>query len=87
MPGLAGNIKSFAYLGERVGGDETQLVALDLRGRGKSERTGPGTYGWENHALDVLGVADDLGFSRFAIVGQSMGGSVAMKAAALDGTG
>jgi pimeloyl-ACP methyl ester carboxylesterase len=86
VPGLAGNIKGFRYVGERVGGDEIQLVALDLRGRGQSETTGPGTYGWENHALDVLSVADELGFSRFAIIGQSMGGSVAMKAAALDGT-
>ena len=31
-------------------------------------------------------MADTLGFHRFAIVGQSMGASVAMKAAELDGS-
>ena len=84
--GLSGNMKNFDFVGERLGGDDLQLVALDLRGRGNSETTRPGTYGWENHALDVFAVADALGFERFSVVGQSMGGSVAMKAAELDGS-
>lgn len=81
VPGLAGNVENFAYLAERVGGSELQLVAVDLRGRGQSDITGPGTYGWDNHAQDVIAIADTLGFENFAIVGQSMGGSVAMKVA------
>lgn len=85
VPGLAGNVENFAFLGERLASNDLQLVALDLRGRGRSDITPPGTYGWESHARDVLGVADVLGFDRFAVVGQSMGASVAMKAAALDG--
>jgi len=84
--GLSGNMKSFDFVGEFLGGDALQLVALDLRGRGNSETTGPGTYGWENHAFDVFAVADTLGFERFSLVGHSMGGSVAMKAAELDGS-
>lgn len=84
--GLSGNMKSFDFVGERIGGDALQLVALDLRGRGKSQTTPPGTYGWENHALDVFAVADALGFERFSVIGQSMGGSVAIKAAELDGS-
>lgn len=84
--GLSGNMKSFDFVGELLGGDAFQLVTLDLRGRGNSEMTGPGTYGWENHALDVFAVADTLGFERFSLVGHSMGGSVAMKAAELDGS-
>jgi pimeloyl-ACP methyl ester carboxylesterase len=84
--GLTGNLHQFDVLGELLGEDDLQLVAVDLRGRGRSEPTGPGTYGWENHALDVLAVADTLGFQRFGIVGLSMGGSVAMKAAELDGS-
>jgi pimeloyl-ACP methyl ester carboxylesterase len=83
--GLSGNRRSFDFLGERLGGEELQLVAVDLRGRGRSEASGPGTYGWENHALDVFAVADALGFERFSVVGHSMGGSVAIKAAELDG--
>ena len=84
--GLSGNMKNFDFIGERLGGDALQLVALDLRGRGLSETTPPGTYGWESHALDLFAVADALGFEQFSVVGQSMGGSVAMKAAELDGS-
>ena len=61
------------------------MVAIDPRGRGRSDHR-PCTYGWENHARDVFAVADALGFDRFATIGQSMGGSVAMKAAELDGS-
>jgi pimeloyl-ACP methyl ester carboxylesterase len=85
LHGLSLNMKAFDFVGERLGGDALQLVALDLRGRGHSDTTSPGTYGWDNHALDVLAVADVLGFERFSLVGQSMGGSVAMKAAEIDG--
>jgi pimeloyl-ACP methyl ester carboxylesterase len=85
LPGLSGDVSNFAYLGEQIGGDSLQLVALAWRGRGRSETTAPGTYGWESHARDVLGLADALGFEAFAVVGQSMGGSVAMKVAEVDG--
>lgn len=85
LPGLTGNIKNFAFLGERLGSDTLQLVALDLRGRGTSDVTPRGTYGWETHARDALGVADTLGFDRLTVIGQSMGASVAMKIAALAG--
>jgi lipase len=81
IPGLAGNVENFAFLAERVAGDDLQFVAVDLRGRGHSETTAPGTYGWARHAEDVFALADSLGSDRFAVVGQSMGGSVAMKVA------
>jgi pimeloyl-ACP methyl ester carboxylesterase len=86
LHGLSLNMKTFDFVGERVGGDALQIVALDLRGRGRSDTTHPGTYGWESHAFDVFAVADALGFEQFSLVGQSMGGSVAMKAAELDGS-
>src|SRR5438067_1559029 len=84
LPGMAGNVENFAFLAERIAGPDLQLIAFDLRGRGFSDVTGAGTYGWENHARDVLAAADTFGFNRFTLVGQSMGGSVAMKAAELD---
>jgi pimeloyl-ACP methyl ester carboxylesterase len=83
LPGLSGNVESFGYLGERIGRDGLQVVAIDWRGRGRSETTGPGTYGLESHALDALAVAEDLGFATFGVIGQSMGGSVGMKIAQL----
>jgi 3-oxoadipate enol-lactonase len=57
-----------------------------MRGRGRSAITGPGTYGWPAHARDCLEVADALGAERFSIIGQSMGGAVAMQVAAAAGT-
>src|SRR5512135_23494 len=44
VPGLSANLCGFDRLAERLAGDTLQLVAIDLRGR--SEVTGPGTYGW-----------------------------------------
>lgn len=84
IPGLSANLKSFDFLGERLASDALQVVAVDLRGRGRSEVSPPGTYGWVNHARDVLAVADALGAQRFSLIGQSMGGTVAMGCAWLD---
>jgi pimeloyl-ACP methyl ester carboxylesterase len=84
LHGLSANMRSFDFLGERLGSDELQVVALDLRGRGKSDVTPPGTYGWESHARDAFSVADVLGFERFSLIGHSMGGAVAMAATRLD---
>ena len=85
IPGLSANIKSFDFIGERIAGDGLQAVALDLRGRGKSDVTAAGTYGWPSHARDVFAAADALGVKTFSVVGHSMGGLVAMAAAAQDG--
>ena len=59
-------------------------MAVDLRGRGRSEVTGAGTYGWRNHARDVLGIADAVGAPSFAVVGQSSGAAIAMTCAQLE---
>ena len=83
VPGLSANMKSYDFIGERVGGSELQVVAMDLRGRGMSETTAPGTYGWVNHATDVVAVADALGAQKFSVLGQSMGGAVGMEVARL----
>ena len=61
VPGLSANLCGFDRLAEQLAGDTLQLLAIDLRGRGGSEVTGPGTYGWPNHARDVLAVADAAG--------------------------
>jgi pimeloyl-ACP methyl ester carboxylesterase len=83
-PGLSANCKEYDFIGERIAGDRLQVVALDLRGRGKSEVTPAGTYGWPSHAHDLFAVADALGAERFSIIGHSMGGLVAMAAADQD---
>ncbi len=82
IPGLSANLMSFEFIGERLAASGMQLVALDLRGRGQSDVTAVGTYGWEHHAADVLAVADRLGAERCSLIGHSMGAAVAMAAAA-----
>ena len=84
VPGLSANLCGFDRLAERLAGGTLQLVAIDLRGRGRSEVTGAGTYGWRNHARDVLGIANAVGAPSFAIIGQSSGAAIAMTCAQLD---
>ena len=84
VPGLSANLCGFDRLAERLAGDRLQLVAIDLRGRGRSEVTGAGTYGWRHHARDVLGVADAVGAPSFAVIGQSSGAAIAMTCAQLE---
>jgi len=84
VPGLSSNSRAFAMLGERYARDGRCLIAFDMRGRGWSDITAAGTYGWENHALDVLEAADALGLAQFDLVGHSMGAFIGMTAVSLD---
>jgi pimeloyl-ACP methyl ester carboxylesterase len=55
-----------------------RAVAFDLRGHGRSDPPADGAYAITSVARDVEAVADALGFERFALVGHSMGGGVAL---------
>jgi pimeloyl-ACP methyl ester carboxylesterase len=79
--GLSANSRSFDFLAEALGATGRRVVALDLRGRGWSDITGPGSYGWVNHAKDVIDVAMVLGATRFDCIGHSMGAFVGMEVA------
>jgi lipase len=81
IPGLSANATSFDLLGRRLVTDhDHHVISLDLRGRGFSETTAAGTYGWPAHARDVLDVIRLFG-STADVVGHSMGAYVAMAAA------
>lgn len=56
---------------------ELELIAPDLRGRGRSS-TLPGPAGLRRHAEDLLAVLDHLGIERVVVAGHSMGGLVAV---------
>ena len=56
------------------------VVALDLRGRGDSEKP-PSGYGLATHAADAIRTLDYLGVERGVLVGHSMGAFVALHAA------
>jgi 3-oxoadipate enol-lactonase len=52
-----------------------RVYAVDLRGFGDSDR--PGTYSFELMRDDVAGLAETLDAPRYAVVGHSMGGTIA----------
>ncbi|HET7875617.1 MAG TPA: alpha/beta fold hydrolase, partial [Methylomirabilota bacterium] len=53
-----------------------RVVALDFRGHGGSAHVAPPAYGFDEHAADVVGALDALGFERPVVIGHSMGGYV-----------
>ena len=77
-PGLSANSFTFNALGPALAKAGHRLVAMDLRGRGRSDRGPAGSYGWANHARDVVATADALGAGRFDFVGHSMGAFVGL---------
>ena len=56
------------------------LAAVDLRGRGDSEKPESG-YGLDAHASDAIRVLDHLGLENAVLVGHSMGAFVALQTA------
>lgn len=60
------------------------IVALDFPGHGRSDWRAPGA--WYHHVDypgDVLAAADALGWTRFGLLGHSLGGAVASSLAAI----
>lgn len=78
IPGLSANLRSFDVIFEALDPDTHRMLAYDTRGRGRSEKTPPGTYGWPAHARDVIEMADQLGAQSFDLIGWSMGTWIAM---------
>ena len=58
------------------------VVTMDLRGRGRSEITPRGSYGWDSHVRDLLEIAELYGADSFVVIGHSMGGFIGLSLAA-----
>jgi N-formylmaleamate deformylase len=52
------------------------VVAVDMRGRGQSDRASAGRYGLDDYASDVTATIDQLGLSLPAIIGHSLGARI-----------
>ncbi|MGW4886857.1 alpha/beta fold hydrolase [Streptomyces murinus] len=57
-------------------------VPVDLRGYGEAADA-PGPYTTAQAAVDLVALADRLGWARFSVIGHSMGGAVAQRLLAL----
>ena len=79
VPGLSANLRSFDVIFGALDPDKHRTLAYDPRGRGRSEKTPAGTFGWPAHARDIADMADELGAKTFDLVGWSMGTWIAMK--------
>lgn len=81
LPHLTGHKGSYNRLAERLA-PEYRVLALDLRGRGDSDKPAEG-YGFAYHARDVLAFADALGLETFTLIGHSFGATVAVYLASI----
>lgn len=75
--GYTGNAHSFDPLARQLR-DRFHIVAADVRGHGDSAWSPNGDYGYAECANDLAGVVQELGLTRFGLVGTSMGGIIAM---------
>ncbi len=79
--GITANGRAWDMLAHRLNGKH-RMIAVDLRGRGLSDKPPAGQYGLVNHVRDLSRVIDALGISPAVIVGHSMGGALAALVAA-----
>ena len=81
IPGITSPAVTGGFVAEPLG-KHFDTYVLDVRGRGLSQ-SGPGLdYSLDAQAADVLALAQALGLERFTLVGHSMGGRIAVRAAA-----
>lgn len=72
--GLTSNGRGFDTIAERL---RNRVIAVDLRGRGLSDKPRAGGYGWATHAGDMLALLKALGIGPVVTLGWSMGAYVA----------
>src|SRR5215212_2092685 len=81
LHGLFGSGRNWGSIAKRIGAHH-RVIAFDLRNHGTSPWAA--TMGYEAMAEDVRARLAALGCRRFALLGHSMGGKVAMLAALRD---
>jgi esterase len=59
-----------------------RILALDVRGHGESAWSPTGAYRYADQASDLAAFARQVGLDKFALIGTSMGGVIAMAYAA-----
>jgi pimeloyl-ACP methyl ester carboxylesterase len=80
LPGLTRATRDFGPIFDLV--RDRDVIAFDFRGRGLSSWADPTSYRPDVEMADTLAFLDELGISRFAVLGTSRGGLVGMLMAA-----
>lgn len=79
LHGLTRNSRDFEDLAPWIAGHGRRVLALDIRGRGRSARDPePMRYNPVVYASDVVALLQRLGVSRAVFIGTSMGGLITM---------
>jgi pimeloyl-ACP methyl ester carboxylesterase len=73
--GLTSSSRSWLATGNALG-DAAALIAVDLRGRSRSNRL-PAPFGIASHVRDMLAVLDHFGLRQAVIAGHSLGAYIA----------
>ena len=84
IPGITSPAVTWAFVAERFG-QAFDTYVLDVRGRGLSASGADLDYSVEAQAADVGAFAEAMGFSRFSLVGHSMGARIAVRMARTSG--
>jgi pimeloyl-ACP methyl ester carboxylesterase len=80
--GLGGSAAHWCHQLAHLREEGRRTLAVDLRGHGRSEPPADGDWSVAALAADVVAAADELGLERFVLAGHSLGGVVAIAAAA-----
>jgi pimeloyl-ACP methyl ester carboxylesterase len=77
LHGITGHARTWDREAEALAG-HFRVIALDQRGHGDSERAPDGDYSNAALADDFAAAVDEIGLTRFRLVGLSLGGRVAI---------
>ena len=84
LHGLTRNSKDFEDVAPRIAASGRTVIAVDVRGRGQSDRgSPPEMYNPQVYVEDLFGVLGQEGIGHFISIGTSMGGLMTMIAAAM----
>lgn len=86
IPGITSPVLTWAFVAE-VFGRHFDTYVLDIRGRGLTEASDDLDYSLDAQAQDLLAFTEALNLKRYAYVGHSMGGRIAIRAASRQPTG
>jgi pimeloyl-ACP methyl ester carboxylesterase len=74
--GLTANCRCWDTMAEALAPDHT-IVAMDLRGRGLSDKP-PTGYSIDHHCSDILALLDDLEVEKAVLMGHSLGAFISL---------